>query len=90
MFKQRIEGMILGIGTSILLILSISNHVCALDVQQAIDDGVSWLLDRQGDNGAWAPRYTARTNALAVRAYVATGRTADPNYVLLLSKLNLT
>ena len=50
-------------------------------------DCADWLVARQSEKGGWTPFSVSKNNALAVRAFVATGNTSSPKYVLLLSKL---
>jgi len=55
--------------------------------ETAIAEGADWLVARQSENGGWTPFSVSKNNALAVRAFAATGNTSSPKYVLLLSKL---
>lgn len=71
----------------ITMIMLLPGSVFALEVQPAIDSGANWLISKQGANGGWEPHSISANNALAVRAYVATGNTSLSNYTLVLNKL---
>ncbi|OYT66365.1 hypothetical protein B6V00_03725, partial [ANME-1 cluster archaeon ex4572_4] len=55
--------------------------------ETAIAEGADWLVARQSENGGWTPFSVSSNNALAVRAFAATGNTSSPKYALLLSRL---
>ena len=86
-FNRGIASRLLVTALAILVVMSGAGDVRADSIQTAIDDGVDWLVSRQGPYDCWANYDISITNALAVRAFVATGNTSSSKYQPALDKL---
>ncbi len=65
--------------------LSISAQ--AADIQTSINEGVQWLESEQDPNGLWVIDHSGLMNAMAVQAFIATGRTDSSSYQPVLDRL---
>jgi len=93
-FNRVFTSMVIAMVIAIVLVSGLLSGVLPVRAdnrniaqEQAIKNGVTWLVSRQSAEGGWEPYTVVSGNVLAIRAYASMGNRSSFKFNLLLNRL---